>query len=575
MFRRALLLFALSLFVEGVYPHSFLFKDGQSDYSIIICPTASPSEKTAATDFQNYVELISGVKLPILEQPRPTGSNVYIGYNDILYATTKITRPDDSDESFTYRTIGDNLYIYGGSQHGTMYGVYAFLEQQLGVRWYTSDFTKIPKMERFVLNTMVHSESPAFKYRLDYYYQAVKDKEWMAHNLLNTHTTLSDGKYGQLTACWGVHTFEKLIPPSDYFESHPDYFGVYKGERSDKTQLCLSNNEMFKELVKNLKQVILDKPGYWCYDVSQNDNSFPCECSECAALVTKYGGQSGALLWFVNKVAAEIKKTNPDVLIGTLAYRYTRHAPTSSIKPADNVVLRLCDIECCMAHPLEECEQNKDFLQDMDNWKRITKNIYIWDYTTGFHHYLLPFPNFDVLARNYQYFSRSNVVGILELGSWNAPWSEFSELKQWLIAKLLWNPDQNTDSLAALFINDYYDEAAPHVRKYYDLCRRQVNKDTHFAVNIEWDTRLYSDKFLTEAGNRLKKAITASHNKETLRRTNRLAAQFYYLQLRRHTVSSLANGTADKLKEINRNDSTVFREYDGSIDKLINDLSYY
>lgn len=553
----------------------FLFKDGHSDYSIVVSQDASSTERTAASEFQSYVEKVSGVKLPINKQPKHGGRHVYIGYDEAFYLDTQISQPAEDDEAFTYRMIGHDLFIFGGRKLGTMYGVFSFLEKEMGVRWYTTDFTQIPYLRRFELSQYNHTESPVIKHRVDYYFETVKDKSWLAHNLLNANNTISNGKYGPLSACWGVHTFEKLIPPSDYFESHPEYFGIYKGKRSDKTQLCLSNAEMCRELIKNLKKVISEKPGYWSYDVSQNDNRNPCECAACSALVQKYGGQSGALLWFVNKVAAEVKKSNPDVYISTLAYHYTRQAPTGSIKPADNVVIRLCDIECCMAHPLDECEQNRAFVQDLDNWKRITNNISIWDYTTPFRHYLLPFPNFDVLARNYQFFSQSNVIGILELGSWNAPWSEFSELKQWLIAKLLWNPYQDTDSLANLFISDYYGEAATYVRKYYDLCRRQVTEDTHFTVSMEWDTELFDDRFIAAASVLLREAASACRDEETLRRTNRLAAQIYYLQLKRHSARSLANGTAGKLRQILKSDSTLIGEHKGDVEKLLHDLGYY
>jgi hypothetical protein len=573
--KRFISLFVILLVAGMAYSDSFLFKDGHSDYSIVVGSDASKSERTAASEFQHYVAAISGATLPIVSQPIPAGKHVYICYHDTLAKLANVGRPDDHDESFTYRTIGDDLYIYGGSLLGTMYGVFSFLEHELGVHWYTDEFTKIPRLRQFKLKEVNRTETLAIKYRVDYFYQSVKDKAWLAHNLVNSNHIVSDSQYGKLYALRGVHTFATLIPPSDYFSSHPEFFGLYKGKRSDKTQLCLSNKEMCDELIKNLKKLILEKPGYWCYDVSQNDNNLPCECPECAALVKEYGGQSGAMLWFVNKVAAEIKKTNPDVYISTLAYHYTRQAPTSSIKPADNVIIRLCDIECCQAHPLDQCEENKKFVQDLDNWKRITKNITVWDYTTGFRHYLMPFPNFDVLARNYQYFSRSNVVGVLELGSWNAPWSEFSELKQWLVAKLLWNPRQNTDSLASLFINDYYGNAAPYVRQYYDLCRRQVTDDVHFTVSIEWDTKLYDDRFIIDATKLLKKAVAASRDEETLRRTNRLAAQLLYLQLRWHPARSLVNGTSNKLREIIKADSTIVREHNGDIDKLIHDLSYY
>jgi len=568
-------IFSFLLFLVSVLPlsaSSCLFANGKSDYVIVLAEDASQSEKTAAKELQEYIRQMSGATLPIMTGSKAAhGKLIHIGWTDRVGCE----RPSDADEGYTYQTVKDDLYIYGGRDRGTMYGVFAFLERELGVHWFTSSYTKVPRMRKFVLKAVNHTESPVIKYRLDYFYQSVKDRAWMAHNLLNASNSFADGQYGSFPALRGVHTFASLISPSDYFQSHPEYFGIYKGKRSDKTQLCLSNEAMCDELIRNLRKVIREKPGYWCYDVSQNDNMLPCECLECAALVKKYGGQSGALLWFVNKVAAEIKKTHPGVFVSTLAYHYTRQAPTSDIKPADNVVIRLCDIECCQAHPLDGCEENKKFLHDMDNWKRIAKHITVWDYTTGFRHYLMPFPNFDVLARNYQYFSRSNVIGVLELGSWNAPWSEFSELKQWLVAKLLWNPRQNTDSLASLFINDYYGKAAPYVRKYYDLCKRLVTDETHFTVSIEWNTDLYNDQFITDAAKLLKKAVAASHDEETLRRTNRLAAQIYYLQLRRQTARSLMNGTGIKLREIIKSDSTIVREHNGSVDKLLQDLTYH
>ena len=575
MMRSILLLFAFLFSVDIAYSETFLFKDGRSDYFIVVSEEASQSERTAASEFQSYVEQIGGVKLPIVRQPKPGGKSVYIGYHPVLGKLVNVLRPADDDEAFTYRTIGGDLFIYGGKSRGTMYGVYSFLEQQMGVRWYTSTFTKIPKMGKFVLSELNHRESPAISYRLDFFYHALRDEAWRAHNLLNTNHMPSNGKYGKYSACWGIHTFEKLIPPSDYFARHPEYFAVYKGKRSDKTQLCLSNKEVCNELISNLKKVISRNPDYWCYEVSQNDNRFPCECAACTELSKRYGGHSGALLWFVNKVAAEIKKTYPDVYISTLAYQYTRQAPSSSIKPADNVVIRLCDIECCQAHPLDVCEKNKAFVRDMNSWKRITNKIYVWDYATGFRHYLLPFPNFDVLARNYQYFCQSNVIGILEEGAHNAPWSEFSELKQWLVAKLLWNPRQSTDSLATLFINDYYGPAAPSVQRYYDLCRRQVTPGKHFDVSIEWNTELYNKQFITEAEKLLKKAHAVSRDKETLRRINRLAAQIHYLQLRRNTPRSLTNGTARKLLDIIHSDSTIVREMNGDINRLMYDLGYH
>ena len=372
-----------------------------------------------------------------------------------------------------------------------------------------------------------------------------------------------------MSSYWGIHTFEKLIPPGKYFRTHPEYFSVYKGKRSDKAQLCLSNRSMRLELTKNLLETIAKNPGYWCYDVSQNDNPWPCECPGCIQLTKKYGGHSGAMIWFVNQAAAEVKKRYPDIYIGTFAYKYTRQAPKSNIKPADNVVIRLCDIECCMAHPLEGCKENHNFLSDMNDWRKIAKNIYIWDYTTCFYHYLLPFPNFETLAAKFRYFSRSNVIGILEEGAHDAPWSEFSELKQWLIAKMMWNPYQNVDSLATLFINDYYGKAAPLVRQYYGLCTKQVTADTHFNLRMDCHSGIYSDAFISQGIDLIQQAMArVGDNSEELKRTKRLAAQLYYLKWQRNRIKSSLDGTLRQLQSILKDDPTIIAEHGKTLDDI-------
>lgn len=562
------LLYAMSLKASSA---DYLFRNGQTDYSIVLAADASTSERTAAKELQAYLFQIGRVTLPVVQKSGGVGKHIYVGWHKAVGCG----RPAGSDDSFCYKKVGADLFIYGGSERGTMYGVYTFLERELGVHWYTSAYTHVPRLKQFALGEINHSESPAFGVRLDFYYDAMHHHDWAARNLLNSQYSSSDGNYGRVVAYWGIHTFHTLVPPAIYFKHHPEYFSVRNGRRTDKGQLCLSNAKMRKVLISNLKQTIADNPGYWCYDVSQNDNQYPCECTSCRQLVERYGGQSGAMLWFVNKVAEEIKKDFPDKYIGTFAYRYTRQAPNSSIKPADNVVIRLCDIECCMGHALTACEQNRSFVSDLEAWKKRTDKIYIWNYTTCFHHYLLPFPNVAALVQNYRYFQSSNVVGILEEGAHDAPWSEFSELKQWLVAKLLWNPHQDADSLARLFIRDYYGKSAPYIQQYYELCQSQVTPTTHFGVYANWSSDLYSSLFLASGQKLVDKALAMSGDAETQRRVKRIGAQLHYLKLRQNTMRSAADGTLRQFKDIIKNDSTIIREFGYTLDKLLNDLSYY
>lgn len=567
--KRAKCLLLLTLFCVYAHSANYLFKDGKTDYAIVVQSGASVSERTAAQELREIIKSMSACSMTVTEVP--ANKNIFIGWTE----ATGVSKPAADDERYTYKTIGDNLYIFGGRNRGTMYGVYSFLERELGVHWYTSSYTKIPKRRQFLIGNLEHTESPAIRYRLDFFYDALHHQEWLAHNCLNSQNVFSDSKYGQMSSYWKMHTFNVLIPPATYFEDHPNYFSLYKGRRVDNGQLCLSNEDMRKELVKNLKRVIDRNPDYWCYDVSQNDNEMPCECKACQRLVKKYGGQSGAMIWFVNQVANEIKLVYPGKYIGTFAYRYTRQAPKSRIIPADNVVVRLCSIECCMAHPLEQCEQNRSFVKDMNDWQKITGNIYVWNYTTGFHNYLLPFPNFKAMASNYRFFGLSNVIGLLEEGAYDAPWSEFSELKQWLIAKLMWNPAQDVDSLAAMFINDYYGRASSYVNQYYDLCLRQISPETHFTIKLDWKSAIYNDKFIVESMALMEKALAVlDNNSEEYNRTRRIAAQVYYLNVCRNRVKSRSDGTRRKLKEIIAADSTIVVERGRTLENQLRILDY-
>lgn len=245
-----------------------------------------------------------------------------------------------------------------------------------------------------------------------------------------------------------------------------------------------------------------------------------------------------------------------------------------------------------MAHPITSCPQNNSFLDDLQNWQRLTPNVYIWNYSTCFRRYLLPFPCFRAIAANYRHFAEANVIGVMEEGAHDAPWSEFSELKQWMIAKLLWNPWQDTDSLAAEFIDDYYGAAAPFVRQYYDLCQRRAD-DCHFTVTIDGDSPLYDSPFTDHALRLLEQAMAASVgtgpvparsatvpevspegtvSDQTLKRTKRLAAQIYFLKLRRDYKAAVADGTRQKLIDIIAADSTIVRESGYTLQSVLSQM---
>jgi hypothetical protein len=275
-----------------------------------------------------------------------------------------------------------------------------------------------------------------------------------------------------------VHTFYELLPPAKYFASHPEWYGESGGSRAHEgRQLCLSNPEMRAELVKNALALIASDPSAGIISISQNDGAGPCQCSECLAQDKKFGGPSGTIINFVNLCAEEIEKTCPDYKIETLAYTYSRTAPTSSIKARRNVIVRLCSIECDFATPLDST-RNKGYFHDLKAWGKVTSNLFIWDYVWNYHQQLIPHPNWQVLGPNLRIFAANKVVGIFEQDDRFNPTINFTLLRTWLLAHLLWDPSLDQDKLMNEFLTGYYGSAGKYLKEYLDYIGKAAIKNT-------------------------------------------------------------------------------------------------
>ena len=192
----------------------------------------------------------------------------------------------------------------------------------------------------------------------------------------------------------------------------------------------------------------------------------------------------GSLLTFVNAVADEVKKTHPDVMVGTLAYQYSRKAP-GTIRPRPDVQIQLCSIECCQIHSIDDpdCGWNVPFCRDLAGWGKISKDIYVWNYNVNFMNYMLPCPNLRGIEKNVRHFVVSNAKGVfMQAAGFPALGAEFSELRNYIITKLLWNPDQDGEVLMDEFLTLHYGKAAGPIRRFIDLIHDNAeNKGIHMG----------------------------------------------------------------------------------------------
>ena len=539
-----------------------LFVKGASDYVIAVDPAASESETWAAKELQHWLAEISGVTLPIVT-PGEVGEKpaISIGWNNL---TTKLAEegakaPEVHDESFVYHNNGANIAIYGGSQRGTMYGVMAFLENELGVRFYTPGVTVAPKREEYAFRLLRFADKPGVRVRNVFYYEAF-DPTWAARNRSNGAMGTRE-QPGGVEGYWGVHTFYPLLPPAEFFESKPEWYSLMDGKRvHERAQLCLTNPEVLDTLTERLKQNMRENPGNLIYCVSQNDWHGACQCDNCQAIALREESEAGPMLWFVNQVAERVKDEFPDKYIGTLAYQYTRKPP-KTIRPADNVVIRFCSIECCFAHSFTSCPQNASFVEDMKGWAQITENIYVWDYVVDFANYVMPFPNFAVLQPNIQALRDHNAIGIMEQAAYQSRGGEFAELKAYLLSKLLWNPEVEVDPIIDDFMYGYYGRAGQYVRQYFDLTQALVTPDTHISIWIQPDNPIFNDEFIRQGERIFERAEQVADTPEVRKRVELARLPLLFLKCKRLPEQSLRDGSYDRLLEIKEREGvTAFAE---------------
>jgi len=450
-------------------------RDGKSAYVIVIGGDANDVAHRAARELQEYLRQVTGAELPVMSESELAGGDA----PQILVGRTKRTRQllGDVDvqslgaDGIVLKTVGDDIILTGGRARGVLYAVNTFLEDAVGVRWWTSSESTIPKKPTLTIEPLDVTYVPKFRYRevfnADVMYKP--RAEFAARMKLNgQHQSIPRELGGHYSLLGWCHTSFSLVPPNEHFAKHPEWFAMLDGKRQTGSQLCLTNREMQKELIARALDLARTSPDAGMISVSQNDTHGPCQCPDCAAVVKEEGSESGPWIRLCNSVAAEINKGFPDFLVETLAYQYTRKPPKKT-KPSKNVLVRLCSIEANFAKPLSS-DANKSFGDDLRGWKAIAPNLFIWNYVTNFADYLIPHPNMKPLAEDLRFFADHNVIGVFEQGDYaNDRAGDFLPLRTWLLAKLLWDPAQDQARLQQEFLDGYYGPAAPHLAKYLAL----------------------------------------------------------------------------------------------------------
>ena len=387
----------------------------------------------------------------------------------------------DLNKDFISIDYKDSLItISANNKRNLYYATYDFIEKFLNVNWLSTDFTYYEDLKsiNFPKNYSYYFEPPVLT-------RTVHSKLFYKDSVFADKLKVTNEAFPRYVPSARVHTFHRFLPYEVFYDKNPEYYALRNGKRLP-TQLCLTNTDVLKIVKDSVNSFFNKSPNSDVISVSQDDNTQYCQCDKCSKIDNQEGSPAGTMIHFVNAVAQSF----PNKTISTLAYQYTRKPP--KVKPIENVLITLCSIECNRSVPIElGC---KDFSSDLKGWSQLTDNIRIWDYTTQFTNFLAPFPNWGTIKPNINLFVDNNAKWIFEQHSNND--SELFELRSYIMAKLLWNPNLDFQTLLNEFNNKYYGNGGKYISEYVNSIQNQID-NTSFFLFLYGDPSQGFDSFLS------------------------------------------------------------------------------
>ncbi len=456
-----------------------------ADWDIVIPDPVTPSEDYAAEELNNHIASAIGLRLRIVKTVQRPGRHIFVGESAAMRGSpVGFSTQDFGPEALRIVVRDDLIAIAGGQPRGTLYGVYTFLEDHFGVRFLTADHTHVPPVGASrIVGPLDHFYDPPFTWRWSFYGELNRNEPFAARMRCNTVPTKAK-LGGRSERILINHSFGYQIPSEVFGKEHPEYFCELDGERQARVKSdwydnepCLTNVDVLEIVTDAVLEQIEKHPQRTNVSVSQNDNDKYCRCGPCAAIDEREGTPMGSLLTFVNGVADRVADHHPQIKVGTLAYWYTRQLP-ATVRPRPNVQIQLCSIECSMIQPIDDpnCARNIAFCKDLRDWSAVCDDVAIWNYNTNFRNYLLPCPNLRVIEPNIRFFRDRGIKAVFMQAAGNAVGAELSELRNYMIANLLWDPDRSGAALMDEFLTLHYRSAAPPIRAFIERVHNHAER---------------------------------------------------------------------------------------------------
>ncbi|WP_409342065.1 DUF4838 domain-containing protein [Paenibacillus sp. MBLB4367] len=436
-------------------------------------------------------------------------------------------------DGFAVRKSGNRLYIIGSEPKGVLNGAYDFLEKNAGVLWTRSTDigTLYDPLPTIKADKPDYREKSPFQLRgwhttwygaSGEYHADPGTEAMMARNKLNAKLAeFENMEQWSRHESIGVkafnigHNLGYWLPNDVFFASHPDYYnkdasGNYIPE-SQETQINFYHPDVPGAVAGRVKQFLAQHPiEYVGIGINDTHNFNQGELSR-SPFTTQDGiviqpdepdYKSTVFFTFLNKVAAEVKQTNPNTKIVTFAYFFTDVPPRVALE--DNIVIVMAPISEDERLPLNTTDtssMNYGYKLKLEKWLTKTNHIVLYNYYGSFLSEVYERPIAEKVQADMKYYRDLGITGVTPENKVDAkgPFWGINALQFWLIQKLFWNPDADLEQLKSEFIRKAYGNAAEPMKRYYGLIEQGWKTDNS-PIGYNASESTYINKLIIEAG---------------------------------------------------------------------------
>ncbi|MDB6126914.1 MAG: hypothetical protein JWM35_810, partial [Verrucomicrobia bacterium] len=570
--RQYWLLAAAGLVLSAITARGMVLVRGhQPAATIVVDRGASAQVQAAAKTLQAYVQKSTGALLPIADRPGE-GVALHVGVTEFVRAHDPRGQALDDDGFVLDGTTPGNFVIVGGSDWGTEFGVYDFLERYLDVAWLmpTDLGEDVPKRATLEVPDQLRRDEPVYLSRqlspLDIDDSGINmtvraiDPFYVGANNPNT----ANNRWGRFNRARGRiafhHNLVELFAPSVFANEHPEFYPLIDGKRLvppavagyvlPRWQPNFSAPGIVDAAAGRIEEYFRAHPNVSSYSLGTNDNhgfdQSPASLSRRNGLKNYTGVESVSDDYFqwADSVADKVLAHYPDKWFGMLAYEGIAEPPTR-VKVHPRIVPFITYDRMRWGDP-----KLREFGEHLtEQWAEKSPALGWYDYTYGAQ-YLVPRVWFHQMQEYLAWGAAHHVK--FHYAELYPSWGEGP--KPWLFTKLLWNPNQDVDQL----LDAWYRHAAgpagaAKLREFYSVWEGFWTKDVY---STHWNTSTghylpfsnpsylleVPEAYVARADGLMREALAATDTPEHRARVGKLAELWEFYKVSYEAYRGLVQG---------------------------------